>query len=138
MVGESGTSQTSKVYRYYKCNNQKRGHTCDKKPIKKDYIEDLVVQEVKKKIFDDALMEQLADALFELQTREDTTIPQLKTRIAELQQNINNMLDAIQQDIVLSSTKQRLAELEEQKSEVELELIEAEIKSPLLTRDQIL
>ena len=45
MVGESGKSQTGRIYHYYKCANVKRGKTCDKKSIKKDFIERFVVSE---------------------------------------------------------------------------------------------
>ena len=43
MVGESGTG-TSRVYRYYKCANTKKTHICDKKPVRKEWIEDLAVK----------------------------------------------------------------------------------------------
>ena len=43
MVGESGTG-TSRVYRYYKCANTKKVHICDKKPVRKEWIEDLAVK----------------------------------------------------------------------------------------------
>ena len=43
MVGESGMG-TSKVYRYYKCYNTKKVHTCDKKPVRKEWIEDLAIK----------------------------------------------------------------------------------------------
>ncbi|MGN0805237.1 MAG: recombinase family protein, partial [Candidatus Coproplasma sp.] len=43
MVGESGMG-TSKVYHYYKCANTKKVHICDKKAVRKEWIEDLVVK----------------------------------------------------------------------------------------------
>ena len=43
MVGESGTSHTMKVHRYYRCVNTKKKKLCDKKAVKKDWIEELVV-----------------------------------------------------------------------------------------------
>lgn len=138
MVGESGTSGTSKVYRYYKCVNQKKKHSCDKKPVAKEYIEDLVVKAVFDKIMDDNLMEQLADSIYELQSRENIKVTQLKSRITEIDNGIKNMLDAIQRGIILESTKQRLSDLEEEKKTVELELIKEEIASPVLTKEQIL
>lgn len=48
------------------------------------------------------------------------------------------MLNAIQQGIILDSTKKRLAELEEQKKKLEIELLQEQIKKPLLTKEQIL
>ena len=48
MVGKSGTSKTSTVYRYYKCVDVKKHSGCDKKTVKKDWIEDLVVKQIEK------------------------------------------------------------------------------------------
>lgn len=138
MVGECGTSHTDKVYRYYKCNSQKRKHNCDKKTVGKDFIEDLVVSAVADKIMDDELMEHLADSLYALQLTEDTKIPQLKAQLAEIENGIENMLNAIQQGIILDSTKKRLADLEEKKKTVEVQLIQEQIKKPILTKEQIL
>ena len=51
---------------------------------------------------------------------------------------IENMLNAIQQGIILDSTKKRLSDLEEQKKSLELELVQEQIKSPILTKEQIM
>lgn len=138
MVGECGTSHTAKTYRYYKCANQKRKHNCDKKTVGKEYIEDKVVSAVAQKIMDDELMEYLADRLYSLQLTDNTRIPQMKERLAELEKGIEHMLNAIQQGIILDSTKKRLSDLEEKKKALELELIQEQIKSPILTKEQIL
>ena len=47
------------------------------------------------------------------------------------------MLDAIQQGIVLESTKKRLSDLENRKKQLEIDIAQEEIKNPLLTREQI-
>jgi len=47
------------------------------------------------------------------------------------------MLDAIQQGILTSSTKQRLDELEENKSNLEVSILQEEMQRPLLTREQV-
>ena len=139
MVGESGTSHTAKVYRYYKCANQKRKrNNCDKKPINKDYIENEVVKAVMDKIMDDELMEHLADSLYALQLAENSKVPQLKEQLVETEKGIENMLNAIQQGIILESTKKRLSDLEERKKALEVELIQEQIRKPILTREQIL
>lgn len=138
MVGECGTSHTSKTYRYYKCVTQKRKHACDKKTVNKDTIENQVVKAVMNKIMDDELMEYLADSLYSLQLSEETRIPQLKEELVNTERGINNMLDAIQKGIILDSTKKRLSDLEERKKALEIELVQEQIRKPILTREQIL
>lgn len=60
MVGESGMG-TSRVYRYYKCANAKKVYICDKKPVRKEWIEDLVVEKAMKVLHDDRLVEYLTE-----------------------------------------------------------------------------
>lgn len=137
MVGESGTSHTMKVHRYYRCVNTKKKKLCDKKAVKKDWIEDLVVNYTMKAIMNDAVMERLIDTLMELQKKESTDLPLLKKQLAETEKGINNMLNAIQAGIFTPSTKQRLDELEETKSQLEVSILQEEMHKPLLTREQI-
>lgn len=44
MVGESGTARNKDTYRYYKCLSAKRKRGCDKKVVKKQWIEELESQ----------------------------------------------------------------------------------------------
>ena len=69
MVGESGTSRTMKVHHYYRCVNTKKKKLCDKKAIKKDWIENLVVEQTMKVIMDDAMVLYIADMVMDLQAR---------------------------------------------------------------------
>ena len=56
MFGESGVSHTGKMYTYYKCAAAKKKKTCDKKAVRKQWLEDLVVTETMKLVEDDASM----------------------------------------------------------------------------------
>ncbi|MGN1099562.1 MAG: zinc ribbon domain-containing protein [Christensenellales bacterium] len=46
MTGVIGTSRTARQYRYYKCNHAKQ-QQCDKKTAKKEWLEELVLDEIK-------------------------------------------------------------------------------------------
>ena len=70
-----------------------------------------------KAIMNDEVMERLIDTLMELQKKESTDLPLLKKQLAETEKGINNMLNSIQAGIFTPSTKQRLDELEETKSQ---------------------
>ena len=138
MVGECGTSHTMRVYHYYKCANAKKGKDCKKKAAKKDWIEDLVVTETMNILMDDALLERLTDKLLELQSKENTKIPILKKQLAETERSIQNMLNAIKQGVLTTSTKQCLEELEDAKLKLETSILQEEMNKPHLTREQIL
>ena len=137
MVGESGTGR-NKVHRYYKCASVKNHKGCDKKTVKKEWIENLVIEQIKKLIFDDELIEKLADTVMKLQSKENTALPLLKKRFADTQKSIDNMLDAIQQGILTASTKELLESLEKQKSELSVQIIKEEMAKPTLSREQII
>lgn len=138
MVGESGKSKNSTVYRYYKCVGVKQHKGCDKKTVKKDWIEDFVVKQIEKVLSDDALLENIADTIMEIQSRENTVLPMLRKQYADLQRGIDNLLNAIQQGIVTPSTKQRLEDLENQMSDISVQIIKEEMSKSLLTKKQIL
>jgi len=55
MTGESGTSHQKKLHSYYKCNLAKK-KKCDKKTVKKKYIEDLVVYTAREQLTDENLI----------------------------------------------------------------------------------
>lgn len=137
MAGESGKSQTGKRYYYYKCGNAKRKTGCDKKAVKKDWIENLVVQQTLLMVMDDALMERLVDRLLDLQGDESFDLRLLQKQLAEVEKGIENMLNAIQAGILTASTKERLAALEAQKAQLEESVLRERIKRPVLTREQI-
>lgn len=138
MAGESGTSRTGIVHRYYKCVSVKYHRGCDKKTVRKEWIEELVISHIMKIIFDDDLMDRLADVLLEHLNKENTSLPILQKQFAEVQKNIDNMLNAIQQGIFTTSTKERLESLEREKSELSVQIIKEEISKPKLTKEQIL
>jgi hypothetical protein len=83
MAGESGTSHTEKVYRYYKCLSAKKRRGCKFKPVKKGWIEDLVVTHLVNVIFDDDVLEDIANTLVALDRKESDAIPLLRKQLFE-------------------------------------------------------
>lgn len=138
MVGESGTSGTKgKLHTYYKCASVKRKKGCTKKTVRKQWIEDIVVNATMDVIMDDAAVEYIADLVMELQRRENVDLPRFKEQLHETEKSIDNMLNAIQQGIFNKSTKDRLDKLEAVKSDLEVKIIQEEMHSPLLKREHI-
>ncbi|MDD2418783.1 MAG: recombinase family protein [Oscillospiraceae bacterium] len=138
MVGESGTSGTQgKLHTYYKCATAKNKKSCKKKTVRKQWIEDIVVNATMDVIMDDAAVEYIADLIMELQRRENVDLPRFKEQLHETEKSIDNMLNAIQQGIFNKSTKDRLDKLEAIKSDLEVKIIQEEMHSPLLKREHI-
>lgn len=138
MVGESGTSRTGVTHRYYKCLSAKRKRGCDKKAVKKEWIEDLVVKYTMKVVMDDELIETIADSILYLLSQENTKIPQLQSKLKEIDGYIENLLNAIQQGLFNESAKKRLDELEASKAEIETAIFSEQLQRPEITKDHIL
>ena len=138
MAGESGKSQSGNIYYYYKCKSAKHKTGCKKKAVKKQFIEDLVVKRTIKLLLDDNMLDYLSEQAIALLKGENSTLAHLKTQLAETQKCIDNILNAIQQGIFTTSTKQRLEELEETKNKLETAILKEQFENPSFTKEQIL
>ena len=141
MVGESGTSSSKgRKYHYYRCVNTKKHRACDAKhkTVRKLPLENAVVNAVMAKIMDDNFAEYVADAVMDIQSRESSVLPALRKQLEEAESGITNMLNAIQMGIINASTKQRLDELEERKKDIELQIIQEEMKHPAVSREDVI
>ena len=137
MFGECGTSRNKNVHHYYKCANAKRTKTCKKKTVRKEWLEDLVVAETMKLIQDDAVIDAIVAEVMELQDQENTTLPLLEKQMREVENGIENMLNAIQAGVLTNSTKLRLEKLEAQQKELEVRIAEEKIARPRLSENQV-
>ena len=137
MFGESGTSRTGEVHRYYKCATAKKHKGCKKKTVRKQWLEDLVVNQTMQLVKDDAAMESIIAKVMELQNKENTNIPLYKKQLRDAESGIQNMLNAIQAGILTSSTKERLEQLEETKRELEARIAEEKLAKPKVTEEFI-
>ncbi len=111
MTGEIGTSETKTKYRYYKCNHAKK-HTCNKKAVKKDLIEKLVIDELQSLISDDKIIDDLSEIVYQFQLEENNTVLILQNKLAEVEKKLKNLVEAIAQGIFSPATKGLLDELE--------------------------
>ena len=73
--------------------------------MRKQWLEDLVVNETMKLVEDDASMNAIIAKVMELQNQESTDLPIHKKQLKETEVGITNMLNAIQMGILTSSTK---------------------------------
>lgn len=139
MTGDGGTGKSGRVYNYYVCNGR-RVHKCEKERAPKDWIEDLVVNELVKMIHSDGFIEQVADRCMEFQKREkdQSALKALEARKHDTEKAIKNMLAAIEQGIITASTKTRLVELEAELQNIETGIAKEMLEEPTLERDHII
>ena len=138
MAGESGTSSTKGVkHYYYKCGGAKRKLGCKRKAVRKHWIERAAVLVTVQRVLRDDEISRIADSILALQNSEDTTIPALKKQLADTERGIENMLNAIQQGVLTSSTRERLEALEKQRDNLKIAVLQAELQKPKYTKEQI-
>ena len=139
MTGDGGTGKSGKVYYYYTCNGR-RQHKCKKDRVSKDWIEQVVIEQLVTLVHSDAFINEVADRCMKYQEKEkdDSALRALETRQRENEKAINNMLAAIEAGIITPSTKTRLTELEVERARIEKGIARQLISDPSLDRDQVI
>ena len=142
MVGISGTSGTGAKHHYYGCSGKREGllrkntgnssrGRCTKKNVRKEWIEGLVLRETQLLLFDDELMDFIAENTYYTDA--------LQANLQEVEKSLANLLKAVEAGIFNNTTKTRMDELEEQKRQILASLEVAKLKTGLqLTKDHIL
>ena len=119
----------------YKTAKRRKG--CDKKTVKKEWIENAVIKFTMKTIMDDEIVNTIADSILYMLANEDSKVSQLQAKLKETEGYIENILNAIQQGIFTASTKQRLDELEELKKEIQTAIWSEQLQKPEITKEHI-
>ena len=138
LCGESGTSRTGVVHHYYKCVSVKKKRTdCHKKPVRKEWLEDMVVNATMKMLMSDATIDAIVSALMTLQDEENVNLPLYEKQLRETKTAIDNLLNAIQQGLLTRSTKERLDALEAAQDELENKIACEKLAKPRITEEQL-
>ena len=106
--------------------------------MRKEPLEQFVVQTALEKVLNDRVIDLLADKLLEYQSKENTRLPVLQAELKEVKRRIDNLVAAIEQGILTPATKARMEELEQQREALETGILQERIEKPPITREQIL
>lgn len=138
MCGDSGKGRSGEVHRYYKCVSiKKRRAICNKKSVRKDWIEDIVVNATMKMLMSDTTIDAIVSALMTLQDAENVNLPLYEKQLKETNVAINNLLNAIQAGILNRSTKERFDQLEAARDELENKIAAEKLAKPRITEEQL-
>ena len=126
IIGDSGTSRNKDVYRYYSCvGRRSKRCKCESKSINKELLEDLVIQTTATLLATDENIEMITENIMKIvkQRKEEN----IALKILEEKRNASikaskNIVNAIEQGIITEMTKTRLADLEKEIAEIELEI----------------
>lgn len=141
MIGISGRSKCGPMYYYYTCKGKRTGHTCTKKNVNRDYIENRIAEALKNTMLTDKAIVALADAAVEYESKHTSNaeVEALQLRYIEVSQSVKNIVAAIEAGIFSAATQGRLAELEAQQREIATQLsIALEEAEERLTREEVI
>ena len=141
MLGESGTGRTGITYHYYKCFTRKKGDDCDKKPEKKEWIENFVVRHTVEKVLTDENIEIIATKAMDIinkEAQDKSVLNALQDELKDVEKRLKNIVDLMEQGIASSTTKDRLLELENRKEDLIKQIAIEGTKRPFLTKERII
>lgn len=141
MVGESGFSHTGAKHSYYSCVGHRKKKTCDKRPVRQDWIEGKVLEATRDLLADDELLDFIADKTYAYYLSVNGNAEQktvLENELASVNTSIDRLISAIEAGAFNDRIKTRLDDLNAQKAQITASIAETELASGFrLTRDHI-
>lgn len=140
MVGISGTSKTGEMHYYYACQKHRLEHTCEKKAIRRDVIENAVARAIMMYCLDDETIDFIVDSTIAYFKQKDHElhIEAMENELAAVQQAISNLMKAIEAGIITPTTRTRLLDLEEQQAKLSAKINTAKAERVEIDRDDLI
>lgn len=140
MTGFSGTAKQGRVYNYYICNGRKK-KKCDKKMVRKDYIEDLVVSQCRKLLSTTNISKISKEvAAICAAERETSNLRYLKKCLSNNERKSKNTMNAVTEtddSEIRADLYEELKQLRSEHKELERQIAKEEVILPDLTEPKI-
>ena len=137
----AGTTTDGTILRYYRCPYSKKDVNCHNKSVRKEVLEQIVIDALTNEITKPENIALITDNVFALYTAKFTdgsNLHRYEKELSATDKAIKNILSAIEEGIFTPSTKQRLTELEEKKARIEQTItIENAREKNMLTKEDI-
>ena len=146
MQGNKRKDSYGNDYISYRCGCRKQKRECSNREIKRDYLEEFILQELENNILNDEAIPVLSKALNEKMNDKNESnaelLKNLEQKLEKVNKEINNILNAIMNGIVNNMLKDKLDELEQVKINLDLKISELKIEhkdidTVSITEDQI-
>lgn len=124
MIGVSGTGRSGNLHYYYTCKDKFHNHTCKKKNVRRDTIEEMIAATLKSTMLTDEGICALADAAVKYQQSfvNNNEIDALSKQLADIKTSIKNIMAAIEAGVLTATTQNRLLELENEQAKISRQL----------------
>ena len=141
MIGDSGTSKNGARHYYYTCQAHKARKGCQKKSVRKDWLESFVVDFILDNVLSDEHIEQTADVILRLQEEElqHSPLSAMESEYNETQKKIRNINNAIAAGVWNASTSAMLKDLEDNAENLRVSIETLRFsQAQLMDKDRIL
>ena len=139
MTGISGTGKHGELHFYYVCNGKRLNHSCTKKNVQRDRIEQAVGRAIKEYAMTDDVLSWIGDMAIAWCQRqeEDSDIHILEDQLTETNRALANMMKAIEMGVITETTTARLKELESEKKRLDAQVEIAKKSIIVTTKEEI-
>ena len=138
---ECGTAKNGEKKRYYKCLGRKNGSGCTKTQVRKEVLENYVIENIVGFLANKSNTEYMVQKLLEFQENSNNLNSLLNNLVKQQKQiakQIDNIMTAIENGGTSSTAMKRLRELESKQAEIEKQIqIEKAQKPDKLTKEEI-
>ena len=132
VTAECGTAKSGDVKRYYKCSGRKHSSGCKKEAVRKEILENIVLQAVIKVLSEPKRVDLIVKKLLLRQEQQIKGKGVLNVLVKEKRQAetaLDNVMTAIERGVINNTTQKRMAELESRCEELERRILEEKSKN---------
>lgn len=144
MMGNVKYSGRNKLkYVTYRCGNRDRTKECKNKELRREYIENYVIHELERRIFNDNAIPHLVKHLNEYQksvyNSKKSDLQGFRKKLTEIDRQITNIIEAVSGGFTQSSFGVKLDKLENEKAQLEVQIAERQFSKehPLITEVEL-
>ena len=138
---ECGTAKNGQKIRYYKCLGRKHQTGCKKSQVRKEILEQYVIDNIVEKMQRADAVETIVNYLLKVQEnriKQNSVVTSLVKEKRQTEKSINNIMEAIEQGGQSATVMKRMRELESKLTDIEKRLtIEKSQTAFRLTKEQI-
>lgn len=143
MIGHSSNQISKKgvIFNYYKCKNSGGGRPCQKKMVKKDYIEDVIVKECRKLLTPKSIRRIAREVMkITLTMKDSTEIKRLESLKEKIQIEKSNLMIALRECSDKSVREQifeELGKISAEIAEIDREYEKEKSRHYIVTEEQV-
>ena len=139
MTGISGTARDGNLKFYYVCQNKRTKHSCDKKNVPRDWIENKVAEAITNFVLTDETIDWIADMAVEYSKNavEASDLNILYSQLSDVERSLANIMKAIEAGIITETTKDRMKELEAERTKLRYKIADEKSNTVELSKDDI-